>query len=88
MFGAGREPAAETAGVEGRWTVRPSDGGIGGRTGQLDFGVAGDGNVGCLFSAPLDGLPAGEYDLVLHVRDQLDGKTLEGVEPITLTEAQ
>jgi VWFA-related protein len=88
IYGSSLDPRTGAPRLGGRWSLRPADGEGSTRSGPLSLVSAGEGSAACRVSVPLDGLPTGPYELVLLVRDEVAGRELEDVEPVTLTPAR
>jgi VWFA-related protein len=73
-----------TTRVAGGFTLRRADGRIVSQSSPTLIAVALGGRVTRLFALPLDGLEAGEYELVLDVVDEATGRTLQSREPFAL----
>jgi hypothetical protein len=70
--------------VTGSYTLRGSDGKVVRQESPTTIAVALSGKVIRLFALPLEGLGAGDYDLVLDVVDEGSGRTLQSHEPFAL----
>lgn len=79
VLGAGAS-TRDPMGVESRFLLRHALGATVSEGTPGPMTVAGDGHLVSFFGLPLDGLPAGPYELVLSVQDKATGKTLEQTE--------
>jgi len=81
------DPDAAVDRLSGSWILRRRDAAGSEFVGTLPLAASKEGGVACRFSLPFRGLAAGEYELALRIRDELDGRDLEDVERITVRSA-
>jgi VWFA-related protein len=84
VFGASRSPRDGAPKVEASYTLRGADGTEIRRSAPSLIAVAPDQPVMRLIGLGVDGLPAGDYELVLHVVDQTSGRRVERAERFRL----
>jgi hypothetical protein len=70
--------------VEAGHVLRRSDGTVVSRSEPTEIAPTSLGSVARLMQIPLTGIPPGEYQLELLVRDDLSGRERKVVEPFTL----
>jgi len=84
VFGAARDPAAGTPRVSSGLEVRAADGAAVRQAPPTRIAADPEGRVVRLVGMDLAGLPDGLYELVLDVRDEVGGGTIERREPFTI----
>lgn len=84
VFGAAREPAAGLPRVSAGMELLTADGTPVRQAAATRIAADADGRVVRLAGLGLDGLPQGVYELVLDVRDEVEGRRVERRERFTL----
>jgi VWFA-related protein len=84
VLGMSNTKGEATTRVTGAFTLRASGGQIVRQAAPTPIAVAVGGKVVRLFALPLEGLGAGDYDLVLDVVDEGSGRKLQSHEPFVL----
>jgi VWFA-related protein len=84
VFGAARDPAQGTPRVSSGLEVRRADGAAVRQAPPTRIAADPEGRVVRLVGMDLAGLPDGPYELVLDVRDEVGGRTIERREPFTI----
>jgi VWFA-related protein len=83
VYGAGKGPDGLPK-VEAAHAVRRSDGSLVGRAAPTVIEPTSLGALARMVQIPLAGIPVGDYELVLSVKDQVTGTTRELVEPFSI----
>lgn len=81
VFGAEKEKATGMPKVSAGLVIRKSDGAVLTQMAPTLINPTSLGKLSRLVGTPLEGATAGEYELVLTLRDEISGKTLEVKEP-------
>lgn len=77
VYGARRDPAVGSPRVVSRYEVRRAGGSILARTDSTPIPPGPQGQLSRQTAVPLRGVPAGDYEIVLTVEDQVAGRTVE-----------
>jgi VWFA-related protein len=84
VFGASRNPKDGAPKVEASYTLRRAAGGEIRRATPSLIAAAPDGPVMRLIGLSVDGIPEGDYELILHVLDATSGRSVEHAERFRL----
>ena len=84
VFGAAESSAGTGGGVEASYELRPVTGTCFVRERRVPSPRSADGRLVRLLAFTLDGMKAGDYELVLRVEDKATGQTQERVEPLRI----
>jgi hypothetical protein len=84
VYGSARDPASGLPRVSSGFTVRTSDGAVIARGAPVAIRPAAEGRLARLGRISLEGMAPGRYELVLDLRDDVAGRTLEVREPFTI----
>jgi VWFA-related protein len=84
VYGAKKDEKTGMPNVLQGFLVRRPDGGILGSVAPAAIRPSARGDLTRQFGFPLAGAPPGEYEIVMTVRDELSGKSLELHEPFTV----
>jgi VWFA-related protein len=87
VFNAQKDVETGKAQVTQGFTLRTSDGSIVLEAAPTPISPSPKGGLTRLMGIPLDGLRPGEYEIEIHLKDQMAGKTLELREPLSLVAA-
>jgi VWFA-related protein len=86
IYGAARDPGTGQPNVIAGFALRRSDGRVLAAMPQTPLRPGPDGSLARALGVPLDGAPAGRYDVIVLVTDVAAGRTAEGREPIVIGE--
>lgn len=81
VFGAAARPGSSAPSVRSGYSIRRADGSTVRTVDPGDLPAGPGGRLATMFSFSLEGISPGDYEIVLHVTDQVAGKTLEVVDP-------
>ncbi len=84
VYGAAADPGTRMPRVVASHVLRGADGGEVGRSDPTEIAPTSLGGISRMMQIPLAGLPAGDYELELLVRDERTGQETRSVEPFTL----
>jgi VWFA-related protein len=84
VYGSAPDPASGLPRVSSGFTVRASDGEVISRGAPVAIKPAAEGRLARLGRISLEGLAPGRYELVLDLRDDVAGRTLEVREPFSV----
>jgi len=84
VYGSGLDPSSRMPRVSSGYTVRTSDGRLVARGPAATIRPAGDRRLSRIGVVSLEGMAAGQYELLLDVRDDVTGRTLEVPEPFAV----
>jgi hypothetical protein len=83
-YGASLDPATRKPRVSGSWVLKRGDGTLVRESAATPLTPAADGNLARIYGISLAGLPPGDYELGLAVRDEIGVKLAELREPFTV----
>jgi len=83
VYGSARDKQTGSVRLRGAWSLRPSGSTATARSGPVTLEGVSEEDAACRLHAPLD-LAAGDYELVVRVRDDIGGRETEDVEAITV----
>jgi len=84
VYGSARDPASGLPRVSSGFRVRTSDGAVISRGAPVPIRPAAEGRLARLGRISLEGMAPGRYELVLDLRDDVAGRTLEVREPFSV----
>jgi VWFA-related protein len=84
VYGSARDPASGLPRVSSGFTVRTSNGAVISRGAPVAIRPAAEGRLARLGRISLEGMAPGSYELVLDLRDDVAGRTLEVREPFSV----
>jgi hypothetical protein len=84
VYGSARDPASGLPRVSSGFAVRTGEGAVVSRGAPVAIRPAADGRLARLGRISLEGMARGRYELVLELRDDVSGRTLEVREPFTI----
>jgi hypothetical protein len=84
VYGSAPDPSSRLPRVTSGFLVRRVDGGLVTLGPSAPIKPTAEGRLARIGMFPLEGLSAGAYELVLQVRDDVAGRTLEVVEPFAV----
>jgi hypothetical protein len=84
VFGAGTDAATGKPSVTAGFSIRRSDGRFLAAMAETPLRAAPDGSLARGFGVPLDGAPAGLYEMIVVVTDIAAGRTAEAREPFVI----
>jgi VWFA-related protein len=84
VYNAQKDPQTGKAQVTHGFALRAKDGHVVREADPTPIKPSPKGGISRLLGIPLDGLAAGDYDLEIHLKDELAGKTLDLSEPLSL----
>ncbi len=84
VFGAGTDAATGKPSVTAGFSIRRSDGRFLAAMAETPLHAAPDGTLARGFGVPLDGAPAGRYEMIVVVTDVAAGRTAEAREPFVI----
>jgi hypothetical protein len=87
VYGAARSQADAPPRVMAGFEVRRSDGAVVTRVEPTPMRPTSLGKLSRIVVAPLRGAAAGDYELVLQLKDEVSGTALEAREPFTVVDA-
>jgi VWFA-related protein len=87
VYGAAKDPASRMPRVTGGWTLRRADGVIVRSAPAQPLAPAADGALIRLYGISLANLAAGDYELLIDVRDELGVRAVQAREPFTVEPA-
>jgi hypothetical protein len=70
--------------VEASFELRERGGGVMRRSAPAPLATSADGRLGGVLTLPVDGVPPGDYELVLRVEDKTTGQVRERTEPLRI----
>ena len=87
VYGAAKDPATGHPAVKAGFAVRRADGTLLAAAGATRIAPGPDGILARTVGVPLDGAPAGPYEMVVVVEDEVNGHTAEAREPFVVDPA-
>jgi VWFA-related protein len=84
VYGSAPDPASGLPRVSSGFAVRTSEGNVTSRGAPVAIRPSADGRVARLGRISLEGMAPGRYELVLDLRDDVSGRTLEVREPFSI----
>jgi VWFA-related protein len=84
VYGSAADPASQLPRVSSGFTLRSADGTVVSHGDPAPIRPTAEGRLARIGRISLDKMPAGRYELVLEVKDEVAGKTLEVREPFTV----
>jgi hypothetical protein len=87
VYGASLDPNTKRPRVSGSWVLRRADGTSVRESPATSLTPGADGSLARIYGISLAGLPPGDYELGLAVRDEVGVKLAELLEPFTVDRA-
>ena len=87
VYGAAKDPGTGTPNVSAGFSIRRSDGRFLAAAPETPLKPAPDGTLARALGTPLDGAPAGQYELIVVVTDLVGGQAAEAREPFEILAA-
>jgi hypothetical protein len=84
VYGAGKDPKTGLPSVTAGFSIRRRDGRFLTAAAETPMKPAADGSLSRALGVPLDGAPAGSYELIVLVTDAVVGVVAEAREPFTI----
>jgi hypothetical protein len=84
VYGSARDPASGLPRVSSGFVLRAADGSAVAQGQAAVIRPTPEGRVARIGGIPLKGLPPGRYELVLDLRDEVSGQTMDVHEPFSI----